>query len=169
MKVVGFKKNAVAFLILAAIVLAFWFPMYVERPDEYAIGNLDSFHGSLPWYEFMHDEYRRGNLPLWNPFQFAGQPFLGLHVPGLLYPPTMILTALLPAARVQEVSALMHLVIAGFFTYLFAGRVGLGFPARMAAAIGYMLSARSFMGSTSSSFSWPRRGFPRCFWRSTVS
>ena len=129
------------------LVLVFWIHrIHVGVPVEQDMGNLDITHAYLPWTEFLGRELRSGNLPLWNPYQMAGQPFLAMHVAGILYPPTLILSALLPAPRALEATALLHIFLAGFFTYLYARRIGLGLPAGVAGAIGYLLSGPILCG-----------------------
>ena len=88
----------------------------------------------------MHRDLRGGNLSLWNPYQMAGMPFLATQQAGQLYPPNLVLLALFPADRALEVHAILHLFIAGFFTWLFARRLRLGFAAAACAAVTYMLS-----------------------------
>lgn len=51
-------------------------------------------------------ELRKGNLPLWNPDQMAGAPFLALHSPGVLYPPNVLLVGMLRPARALAAHAL---------------------------------------------------------------
>jgi hypothetical protein len=50
-------------------------------------------YADLDWYfypslVFVHDSLRSGALPLWNPHPLAGSPFVALHQPGALYPPS---------------------------------------------------------------------------------
>jgi hypothetical protein len=108
--------------------------------------NTDLFQYFYPTAAFIHNELQRGNLPLWNPYQMAGQPFLAQHVPGVLYPPNLALMGLLPPARALEALSLLHLVLAGFFTWLFAARLGLQPAASLAAALSYMLSGAMLWG-----------------------
>ena len=42
---------------------------------------------------------------LWNPHQFAGVPHLAYHVPGILYPPHLLLSTVLSPARALEAGA----------------------------------------------------------------
>src|SRR5262245_10283370 len=39
---------------------------------------VDTYRYFWPTAAFVHEELARGHLPLWNPYQLAGQPFLAL-------------------------------------------------------------------------------------------
>jgi hypothetical protein len=108
--------------------------------------NWDVFQHFYPTAVFMHRELRQGNFPLWNPYQYAGQPFVALHVAGALYPPNLLFWTLLSPAYALAGHFILHMSIAGIFTWLFAARLGLGIPARVTAALTYMLSGPLLLG-----------------------
>jgi xanthosine utilization system XapX-like protein len=74
--------------------------------------------------EFGFGELRRGHLPLWNPYLFAGAPYLGTFQSALLYPPN-VLYLLLPLPRAINWDIALHVFLAGLFTYYWALRRGL--------------------------------------------
>ena len=135
-------------LLFAALAAGMWVHrVYLDEPQRPpTFGYLDVFRHAYPTAVFLHDELRRGNLPLWNPYQMAGQPFVALHVTAALYPPNLLLTGLLSPARALEAITLFHFVVAGFFTWLLAARLGLCPAARLAAAVGYMFSGALLAG-----------------------
>jgi hypothetical protein len=51
------------------------------------------------------ESLHHGHLPLWNPFTYAGQPFLGGFESAVLYPPNLIFLCL-PLARALNFSML---------------------------------------------------------------
>jgi len=119
----------------------------VDRPGGFGIVlNSDVYRYFYPTAAFLHRELRQGNLPLWNPYQFAGQPFVGLHVPGALYPPNLVLMGLLDPLYALAAQFVLHLAIAGIFTWLFAMRLGLNRLAALLAALTYMLSGPMLLG-----------------------
>lgn len=131
--------TSVAFL--AAVLAGFWIVhvhLAPPPPAPHSIHDITRyFHPSMV---YMHDEYRAGRLPLWNPHQMAGMPFLATHIAGPLYPPNVILLMLLAPARAIEAHAVLHLLLAGVFSALFLRRLGLGLAASLAGATAYMLS-----------------------------
>lgn len=65
-----------------------------------------------------------GELPLWNPYIFAGMPLLASIQPGALYPPTWLFAVLSPQTAMNVlVLTTYHLALIG--TYLFARRIGI--------------------------------------------
>src|SRR5215831_3381914 len=64
-----------------------------------------------------------GQLPLWNPYIFAGMPLMASLVAGAFYPPNWLF-AILPAGLAMNVLVITtyHLALVG--TYLYARRIG---------------------------------------------
>src|SRR5262245_54739901 len=48
----------------------------------------------LPWFQFQAGEWHKGRFPLWDPYQWGGQPLLAQGQPGAAYPPNWILFSL---------------------------------------------------------------------------
>lgn len=94
----------------------------------------------FPWRSFAASSLRAGEIPLWNPHQLCGLPFLANGQSAVLYPPNLIFW-LLPVERAFGWSALLHLWAAGVFTFAAARRVlGLSATAGILAGIAYQLS-----------------------------
>jgi hypothetical protein len=93
-----------------------------------------------PWRHFAAESLRAGHIPLWNPYQFCGTPFLANGQSAVLYPPNIIFW-LLPVARAFGFSALLHLFLAGWFGYVFLRRIGLGRPGAASGAIVWQLNS----------------------------
>ncbi len=109
-------------LILALPVLLFYAPLLLgvrTFPDG------DFTHHFLPFSLFQADSLRAGRLPLWNPYTYAGHPFLADTQAAVFYPPSNLLLALtLPlrdaAARLYllQVEAVLQTILAGWFVSL---------------------------------------------------
>lgn len=100
----------------------------------------DFLHFYLPNAEYAGARMARGELPLWNPQQGAGGPFLATLQVGVLYPPNW-LHALLPATTAFVALAALHVALAvllagGLATALGAGGLG--------AAVAGLVYATSF-------------------------
>ena len=79
---------------------------------------------------------RTGQLPLWNPFIFAGTPLLASIYPGVLYPPNWLFALFSPQAAMNlVVITTYHLTLIG--TYLYARRIG-------ATRLGALLAGMAF-------------------------
>ena len=69
----------VAALVLAPLTLAH------HLPNAY---DTDAFYA--PFATFLHDRLGHGDVPLWNPFAFSGQPFAADPQSGVFYPPALV-------------------------------------------------------------------------------
>ena len=86
-----------------------------------------------PWRLFAARTWASGYVPLWNPYQFCGTPFLANDQSATLYPLNLVFL-LQPVARAFAASAVLHLFLTGAFLYRFLRRrVGL-LPALLGAA-----------------------------------
>jgi hypothetical protein len=101
---------------------------------------------------------RGGEIPLWNPFQFAGQPFLASVPAGILYPLNFHYL-LLPIHLAIEWMIIWHLIAAGLFMYLYARSIPLRPVAAAGAAIAFM-----FSGFVSSQAVWFIHALAACVW-----
>src|SRR5690606_30205998 len=79
----------------------------------------------LPFSLFLRDELLAGRLPLWNPYTYAGHPFLADIQAAVFYPVSNVLLLLTfpwssAADRLYwlQVEAALHLALGGFFTFL---------------------------------------------------
>lgn len=80
-----------------------------------------------------------GHLPLWTPGLAAGYPLLAEGQAGALYPPNIILCALLPVEIALNLSILMHFLLAGAGMYLFCRSLGLHRGPSLAGGLVFML------------------------------
>jgi hypothetical protein len=75
-----------------------------------------------PWLAYSADRLRAGELPLWNPNNMLGAPFIGNMQSGIFYPLNW-LYFLLPGPGTFVLIAWLKLTLAGLGTYLLA-RIG---------------------------------------------
>ena len=68
----------------------------------------------LGWREYGFSRLAAGDVPLWNPHTFSGQPFLGNWQTALFYPPNW-LHLVLPTAFTITLLVSMHIYLAGLF------------------------------------------------------
>ncbi len=103
--------------VVAVVALTFVLPkdLYLCAPN----WDLREF---VAWRAFAADSIRGGHFPLWNPYTYAGEPFLGDFQSAELYPPNVIFL-FLPLVRAINLSQLLHVLILGWgVRYWAAGR-----------------------------------------------
>jgi O-antigen/teichoic acid export membrane protein len=88
------------------------------------------------WQRFVRESVRAGELPLWNPYQFAGAPFLATGQASALYPPS-VLFHLLPLTLAYGWYLMLHFALAGVLTYALVRGLGLGSTSALLAGIAY--------------------------------
>jgi hypothetical protein len=113
--------GVVAALVLASLVLALLLPSGALL----AAANTDLIGEFVSSRAFLADSLRHGQLPLWNPYTYGGQPFLAGFEAAELYPPNLVFL-LLPLVPALNFSILFHLVILGWGMERWATARGLG-------------------------------------------
>ncbi len=100
----------------------------------------DQYIAGYPFREFAAQSLRAGNgFPTWNPFQFGGMPYVAaMH--GDIFYPTFLLRLVLPTDVAMTWGFIVHVVLAGFFTYGFLRASGVRFHASLIGGVAYLLS-----------------------------
>jgi hypothetical protein len=131
--------------LFAAIVLA---PLTLGRelPNAY---DTDAFYA--PFATFLHDRLSHGDLPLWNPFAFSGQPFAADPQSGVFYPPALVSYGLFAPATGMVVLVTFHYLLATVSSYAFArllgaGRLGAIYAGLAFGVSGYLLARSQALG-----------------------
>ena len=83
----------------------------------------DAIAQFYPWRVFYARSMADGHIPLWNPHQFCGTPFLANGQSAVLYPPNLIFLIFDPITAFTVFAAL-HLFIAASFMYLLLRELG---------------------------------------------
>ncbi|RYG25995.1 hypothetical protein EON82_05005 [bacterium] len=101
----------------------------------------DSVLQSHVWRTLVLDAWGKGQLPLWNPYQFAGTPLLANSQSGGFYPPHIILGLLhVPAGFAGFLLAWFHLALTGLGTYALVRRLSGSKPAGLTGGLLFLLS-----------------------------
>ena len=102
--------------------------------------NIDHTHAFTAWplNKAVGDMYRKGEIPLWNPYQGIGMP-LAAQITQEAFFPYRVLEDVSPVWT-WDYFLLGRLWIAGFFTFLFLRQLGLSCMASLLGGIFYMFS-----------------------------
>ena len=92
------------------------------------------------WKRFIVQSIKARQIPLWNPYIFAGLPFLAAGQHSALYP-FSVLFYVLPLTRAYGYFTVLQLFLAGLFAFIYARVIGLGRLGAAVTAITYMFSA----------------------------
>ncbi|WDL98207.1 YfhO family protein [Alicyclobacillus sp. ALC3] len=109
----------VSTVFMLAVATALAYPTWLSS-EPMALDDLQQLNapqrGLLAWF------YQHGHLPLWNPFNFAGQPFLAAGQSGPFYLPNVVFL-LLPLPTAMKVSYLFHELLGSIGMYALLWRV----------------------------------------------
>jgi hypothetical protein len=85
--------------------------------DQYLLTERDLAPYFIPPRFFWVESLKRGDFPLWNPYQFSGHPFFANPQNATLYPLNGLFF-FLPFDIAFNATILLHFFLAGLFTYL---------------------------------------------------
>ena len=91
----------------------------------------------IPWYSFLGEQLRSGNVPGWNPYQVSGAPFAADPLSGWTYLPAMLFFALLPLAPAVKAYLFFHPLLAGLGLYALARVLRINVAGALLAAVAY--------------------------------
>src|SRR5882724_9572981 len=135
------------FAILLAVLLLASFPDVIFGWRSFFTRDFANFGYPLAWH--VQQSYRAGEIPLWNPYNFAGLPFLAQWNTLALYPPSLIYI-LLPLPWSLNCFNLLHLYLGGLSMFCLARRWLRDGRAASVAGVAY-----AFSGLLVSSLMWP--------------
>ena len=100
----------------------------------------DQYIAGYSFREFAARSLREGHgFPLWNPFQFGGMPYVAaMH--GDIFYPTFLLRMILPTDIAMTWGFVIHMVLAGVFTFGFLRAAGVRLQSALIGAVAYLLS-----------------------------
>ena len=126
-------------------------PPWFGPPGAVPHNNLisDMILENYPWKLILEQAFRHRELPLWNPYEMAGLPYLATGQTGVLYPFTVLFLILGPLRAYGWYSAL-HQVFAASFTYLLLRRLGANRFGAMVAGLSF-----AFCFFLTVSYIWP--------------
>lgn len=129
-----------AFACMAVFAVLLCFPMFTGH---FLIGpSSDQFTAGYAFRSFWTDYVRaHGAVPQWDPYIFGGLPFVAAPH-GDTFHPIVLLRLVMPTDMAINSSFLIHLALAGFFTYLFLSAFRLPWVAAVAGGVAFELTGQ---------------------------
>ncbi len=133
-----FPVLTAAALYTLVVALAFW-PFWT---GQFLVNPMSDMRNGYGFRLFEAEYWHRfGGFPQWNPYIFSGMPFLGAIGGDVLYP-TFLLRLVLPVDVGITLGFMIHIVLAGVFTFLFLRALRLEWGAAFVGGAAYMLSGQ---------------------------
>ncbi len=128
-----------ALLLLSLIAVSLMLPALVNY--DRLVGGFDMERQVYPWEDFLQRSLGQGKIPLWNPLNLMGEPFVANPSTEVFYPVNRLIFAVLPLPYAFTYCYLVDLMILGIGTFLLARRL-------KCSDKGALLAAASLMGSS---------------------
>jgi len=127
--------------ILAVLTIVFMMAVLRSPTGVEFLDGHDLTNQQYPIYSFIFDSVRDGHgLPLWNPYQFAGQSVVANPQSTIYYPPAWLMVPL-GVPRAVGLLVILHLWIGGWGMAQFARQLGATRSGALIGAIVYEFSA----------------------------
>jgi len=130
---------------LAALLLAFHAPLWLG-PRAIWFAGTDNAYQVLPWLQMQAREWRAGRIPLWDPYQWMGQPLPGQMQPAVTAPVNLIFLPLKPETTLPTLFWSLY-----FLCIRWAGAVG---AYRLARSLGCRRSSALLAGFGLATLGW---------------
>src|SRR5262249_8175744 len=95
----------------------------------------------LPWYTYLGQHLRHGDIPGWLPNSLSGTPFAGDPQSGWMYLPVMAIFTVFSGVTGFGILIVFHLLLAGLSTYALARVLGMVPVGAVVAATAYEFGA----------------------------
>ncbi|MFN2603207.1 MAG: YfhO family protein [Gemmatimonadaceae bacterium] len=132
--------NLWAALTYAVLTMSVGYPALARQ---FLVGpNSDQYVAGYAFREFAASTLKStGHFPLWDPYLFGGLPFVAaMH--GDIFYPTFLLRMIMPTDVAMTWGFIIHVWLAGFFTYLFFRSSGFGFFGALFGGVAYMMGGQ---------------------------
>lgn len=141
-----FTEHDLLVLFCLGLFLLALFAHVLVKPGEVTLGRpdgdaRDQFYG---WRAFGFGEIKAGRLPLWNPYEHMGMPFVASIQSALFYPINW-LCAIFKTGRGINLGIILGLFLSGLFTYLWCKRAGIGRIGSIIGGASYALAGPQFL------------------------
>ena len=111
----SFRAHRLPF-VLIAVFASMPFLLPLVRGEVFTVRDHFDYFQPLRWHTAI--ELKAGRLPLWNPYNASGEPWLANPQTGVFYPPAW-LHVVLPFAPAYMLYLLFHVLLLGWGAYLF--------------------------------------------------
>ena len=135
-------RYATAWAALVYVILTFLLAWPALGGGFLVNGLSDQYIAGFAFREFQALSLQAGEgFPMWAAYQFGGMPYVAaMH--GDIFYPTFLLRMFLETDVAMTWGFIVHLFLAGLFTFLFLRRAGLGFFPSLIGGAAYMMSGQ---------------------------
>lgn len=135
--------------VMLLLTLLFWKFRVLDAglDPQITLRNVDLHIELIPTLQYGFQVLRSGGFPLWNPYQYCGEPFLAVPYAGILYPPQWIFTIVSAPVGI-EVMFVCHMVLGGLGMWALSRHFGASRMGGLCAAVTFMWSGKIIFNNT---------------------
>jgi len=136
-----FTADSYALLILLALWLLFFWRLFTPIEADQASIKQGDFSGQfVAFAAYQYQRFAAGEVPLWNPYNNGGLPFIGDTQAAVFYPPRLATIGLSKLAggfsyHALELEMTVHVLACSLMMYAFVRRLTLGSPSSIFGAL----------------------------------
>ncbi len=126
------KLDVIAVIILVAIWLLFFWRLFTPIEADQASVKKGDFSGQfVAFAAYQYQRFAAGEVPLWDPYNNGGLPFIGDTQAAVFYPPRLVTIGLSKLAggwtyHALELEMTLHVLACSLFMYFLVRRMTLG-------------------------------------------
>lgn len=127
-------------VLLLILTLLFWnLRIFSGKNPAIEVGPVDLYISDTPMTEYGFAALKAGSLPLWNPYQFCGEPFLAVPYTVLFYP-FHVVFLFVDSLTSVEILFVLHMFFGGLSMWALMRHFGIGALGGLCAAVTFMWS-----------------------------
>ena len=116
-----------------------YFPWQITNENHLAFyPQADQAQTFYPRQVFIDSAIDTGHLPSWDPYTFAGHPYLSNGANGVFYPPRVLVTLVSEPALAHDLYLMLHMIGAGIGAYWLFRVLRFSTPASLLAGLAWM-------------------------------
>src|SRR3989338_2607191 len=125
------RKDFAAFSLILLSLIAFYPELFLAKSASLIGDHLEQHY---QWTYILAESVKQFQLPFWTPLVHSGFPLVAEGQVGAFYLPNLILCFLLPIQWAYSYMNVVHFLIAGIGTYLYARQMKLTHSASLVAS-----------------------------------
>jgi hypothetical protein len=130
--------DAVAIVVLVLLWLLFFWRLFTPTPaDQLSLAHGDFSRQFVTFGAYQHERFSAGEIPLWNPYNNGGLPFLADTQAAVFYPPRLLTIALSGSEwtyNALQMEMTVHVLLYTLLMYAFVRRLTMGRAGSVAGA-----------------------------------
>jgi len=133
-------KKDIKYILILVIISLFFYNNIIFKFDE-ILNSSDIYDLSYPYFSFFNEYFSKGEIPLWNPYNFFGESFIGNAQTSMFYIFNYIFSQIFSTNYVFTFGIIFHTILSGTFMYFLCKNFNLSSKASLVSSILFMFNS----------------------------